>query len=267
MKNKLHTLLRIKKNMQIISLYAILSSFVLFISCDDEESEQEQEVVFENIDKLSEDPMFLEYLQLESEGTKRIVDLRVAYNLREKLNNLNDSEKIELAESFGYTDINAMNSYFIEKYNTIIKLNEKYKFNQQEESKLNEIINVVIKEHMLIFQYGNNTNKRSSIKYIDECMQSGLRQALDGDLACDLDTGGSYVLSNSEFLQSQLIGEPCDALNPDQTHFFPCAVQKDLDYYIISYNSWASLACCISQVMNSRDCPTDTNWCSNYLCC
>lgn len=244
----------------LLLLFTFLSTTVLLNSCNSDDSRQD--VIIEDINKLSEDPLFLEYLQKESDATTRIVDLRVGYALQENLQNLTDVEEQHLAESLGYIDVTSMKAYILGQHETRLQLDKKYKFSLQDRDVLNEITFSVINKNNLFFNIGSNTN---SLKYkntndIDPCFL----EAIELTSRFNVCNGRDFPLfiSGSEFP----IGTPfCSDL--DSGDRFPCLIQKNLGHYYIAYNEWADLACCVFNSIFSVECNSDINWCSAYLCC
>ncbi|UII19030.1 hypothetical protein [Fulvivirga ligni] len=132
--------------------------FLLFSHCSEQNHEEpnDGDIVFENLDKLETDTLFLKFVNQLVTNAENINDYIGAYELSERESSLSEDEKLELALALGYGSIETMNDSEQELWDSWINIVERFGLITQERELASQIFSELILE---IKTNNNNSGK------------------------------------------------------------------------------------------------------------
>ena len=130
-----------KINLRILTLFTLILTNSIFISCSSEQDVNlTEENSFEDISKMAKDKLFMNLIDENERMINQITNLDKAKELTSKDYTLSNDELNELSVSLGFSNLDEHIYFYNSQKINLIELNDKYNVQMYDESTLNELV-------------------------------------------------------------------------------------------------------------------------------
>lgn len=162
----------------VLSLLVIVS---VFSSCDREETlVLEEQNSFTDINKLSQDRLFIDFIEESSKIPNQITDIKKLEELSSKGEALTNNEMEELSRVLGFDNLDGYKEYYNNQKTIMLELNQKYNIESYNEEVIQSLAIKAITENTNLFS-GRVTGCASDLS---DCGLVAAAGALWGNARC-----------------------------------------------------------------------------------